>query len=268
MAPSLPCALAVGGLDPGGGAGIAADLRAFAAAGTFGCAAIAVLTVQSTAGLRRAYPVAAHKVTAQAEEVMGHQRVRAVKVGALGSRENVRAVARLMARYPDVPFVVDTPMRPTRGRGPLLPKEAGAALRDDLLPRATVVTLNVPEVRALLGARLRNLDDARLAAQRLAQEGPRVVLVKAGHMTGPLATDVAIVDGLAVELRARRLRIPPTHGSGCTLASLIAGRLAHSTSARPHGETILAALRWAKRVHHAALARTVRVGEGLRVLIF
>ena len=94
----VPCALAIGGLDPGGGAGLAADLRAFAAAGAFGCAVAAVLTVQSTAGLRAVMPLPAQDVTAQAVEVLRHQRVRAVKVGALGTAANVRAVARLLER--------------------------------------------------------------------------------------------------------------------------------------------------------------------------
>ena len=126
---ALPCALAIGGLDPGGGAGIAADLRAFAAAGAFGCAAAAVLTVQSTGGLRSVRSVPARELSAQVNEVMRHQRVRAVKVGALGGRENVRAVAKLLGRHADVPVVVDTPMLPTRGKGRLLAAGALAAVK-------------------------------------------------------------------------------------------------------------------------------------------
>src|SRR5215472_11976678 len=98
MAAFLPCALAIGGLDPGGGAGVIADVRAFAAAGAFGCAAVAILTVQSTAGLRSVRPVAPRDLEEQAAEVLRHQRVRAVKVGALGTAANVRAVAKLLAR--------------------------------------------------------------------------------------------------------------------------------------------------------------------------
>src|SRR5579872_6518423 len=145
-----PCALAIGGLDPGGGAGIAADLRAFDAAGAFGCAVASVVTVQSTAGLRSVHPVEARLVTAQAREVLLHQDVRAAKVGALGSAANVRAVARLFAR-PEaarIPLVVDTPMRATRARqagARLIADAALEALRRDLLPRATLVTVNLPE---------------------------------------------------------------------------------------------------------------------------
>lgn len=264
----MTCALAIGGLDPGGGAGIAADLRAFAAAGTFGCAALAALTVQSTAGLRSARAVPAARLMAQVEEVIAHQRVRAVKVGALVSGANVRAVARLMARHADIPFVVDTPIRPTKGKARLLAREAIATLRQELLPRATIVTLNVAEVHALLGTRVRTLQDAREAALRLVREGPRAVLVKGGHMTGREATDVVAIGGDIVQIRARRLTVAPIHGTGCTFAALIAGRLAHSSATHDDRRAIIAALRWAKRVHHAALERAAEVGDGLRVLTF
>jgi hydroxymethylpyrimidine kinase/phosphomethylpyrimidine kinase len=266
--PLLPCALAIGGLDPGGGAGLAADLRAFAAAGAFGCAAAAVLTVQSTAGLRSARAVPAREVTAQAAEVLRHQRVRAVKVGALGSVENVRAVARLLARHPDVPFVVDTPMRATRGRARLVAASALDAYRGELLPRATLVTVNLAEAGLLLGERVRTAGEAHDAARELARGGARAVLVKGGHMQGPSAIDVLAVGGEVVELRARRLAVGPTHGTGCTFASLIAGRLAVRASEPVGRDALVAAVRWAKRAHHAALSRAVLVGRGMRVIAF
>ncbi len=264
----MPCALAIGGLDPGGGAGIAADLRAITAAGAFGCAVAAVLTVQSTAGLRRVTAVPAREVTAQVAEVMRHQRVLSVKVGALGGRENVRAVAKLLAKYPDVPAIVDTPMLPTRGKTRLLAEGALEALKDVLLPRATLVTVNVDEAQALLGEPVRSVSEAHDAARALLSLGPRAALVKGGHLTGAHAADVLAMHGEVVELRARRLAIGPTHGSGCTFASLIAGRLAVSTSRRVDREALVGAIRWAKRVHHAALARTVDVGRGLRAIVF
>jgi hydroxymethylpyrimidine/phosphomethylpyrimidine kinase len=264
------CALAIGGLDPGGGAGILADLRAFARARVFGCAAVALLTVQSTAGLRRARALAARDVALQAEEVIAHQRVRAIKVGALGSVPNVRAVAHLLAAHPDIPAVVDTPIRPTRGRARLLAADAVAPLRAVLLPRATLVTVNVPEAELLAGRRIRSVEEARDAARALADLGPKAVLIKGGHLEGPEAIDVLAVGGALVELRARRLALPPMHGSGCTLASLIAGRLAHAPRSRGgvRPSAIVAATRWAKRAHHAALARAESVGAGARIVAF
>jgi hydroxymethylpyrimidine/phosphomethylpyrimidine kinase len=271
---TTPCALAIGGLDPGGGAGIAADLRAFAAAGAFGCAAVAVVTVQSTAGLRSVRAIPAREVAAQAGEVLRHQRVRAVKVGALGSEANVRAVAKLLAGYPAVPVVVDTPMLPTRGKARLLAARALAALREELLPRATLVTVNADEAGALLSEPVRTVGAAHDAARALVKMGARAVLVKGGHLgpaDGPSAVDVLAIGGEVVELRAKRLVIAPVHGTGCTLASLIAGRLAareEGAGARVDAEGLVAAIRWAKRVHHAALARAVDVGGGMRVLVF
>jgi hydroxymethylpyrimidine/phosphomethylpyrimidine kinase len=205
-------------------------------------------------------------------------------VGALGSAANVRAVARLLARYPAIPAVVDTPIRPTRGRDRLLAQRAVAALREELLPRATLATVNVAEAEALLGEPVRTLGDARDAARALTQLGARASLVKGGHLSGAMAVDVLAIGGALVELRARRLALAPMHGTGCTFASLVAGRLARGRATRgvPRDETthgrggaasrpdgdgeILAAVRWAKRTHHRALARAVDVGEGARVI--
>ncbi len=268
--PSLPCALAIGGLDPGGGAGVLADLRAFAAAGAFGCAAVALTTVQSTAGLRRVRSASPREVVSQAEEVLRSQRVRAVKVGALGSRGNVEAVARLLARHPSVPAVVDVPMRATRGRALLLSVDGVSAVKRELLGRATLVTVNLVEAEALLGERVRSVREARGAAQRLSDMGARAVLIKGGHMAGRSAIDVLAMDGAVTEFRAARLRVDATHGTGCTFASLIAGRLAVRAGGRERvdRDDVVLAVRWAKRVHHAALARSVDVGRGLRVIVF
>ena len=264
----LPCALAIGGIDPGGGAGVIADLRAFAAAGAFGCAAVAVITVQSTAGLRQVRAVPAKELTAQALEVLVHQRVRAIKVGALGTAENARAVGRILAGARAVPAVVDTPIRPTAGKGRLLAERAIAALRDDVVPRATVLTVNTEEAGILLGTRVETSSQARDAARGLLDLGPRAVLVKGGHLSGPTAIDVVALGESTTELRAPRLPGGPVHGTGCTFASLVAGRLATRGPAAVSGQTIVEALRWAKRTHHQALSRAATVGRGARVLVW
>jgi hydroxymethylpyrimidine/phosphomethylpyrimidine kinase len=269
--PRLPCALAIGGLDPGGGAGLAADLRAFAAAGVFGCAVASVLTVQSTAGLRAVRAVAPELVVAQAKEVLRNQRVRAVKVGALGTVANVRAVTRLLEGYRGVPVVVDTPMLPTRGRAGARLLAAGAVgTLWELLRLASLVTVNVDEVQALLGlgVRVRDVEEAREAAKRLVAMGPRAVIVKGGHLRGPVATDVLAVGAQVTELQARRVPVGAVHGTGCVLASLIAGRLARRAGrGRVVLDELTSAIRWAKRTHHAALARASDVGRGMRVLV-
>ena len=286
----LPCALTIAGLDPGGGAGIAADLRAFARAGAFGCAAIALTTVQSTRGLSRVVPFAAELVLAQAREVLVHQDVRAVKLGALGSRANVAAVAALLEEraFAGLPVVLDPVMVPSKVRGEqtkqsneksskksredarghgcsssakkpraLLDESALAIVRKRLLPRATVVTANTDEASALTGIPIRTLEDASTAAFALCMLGARAALVKGGHLRGDDATDViAFADGRMRTLSAPRLPIERRlHGGGCTLASLIAGRLAV-------GDPLDRALPWAKRTLQRALERLVDVGPG------
>jgi hydroxymethylpyrimidine/phosphomethylpyrimidine kinase len=142
-----------------------------------------------------------------------------------------------------------------------------------LLPVATVLTVNSEEAGALLGEPVRTIGEAHDAARALAAlgsrgagTGARAVVIKGGHLEGPSAIDVLAVGGEVVELRARRLALAPTHGTGCTFASLIAGRLARRDGERADLDAIVAAIRWAKRVHHTALSRTVSVGRGLEVL--
>jgi hydroxymethylpyrimidine/phosphomethylpyrimidine kinase len=275
----LACALAIGGVDPGGGAGLAADLRGIAFGGAFGCPVVAVVTVQSTSGLRSTEAVAAKLVLAQAREVMRHQRVRCVKTGALGSESNVRAVGDFLALHRHLPAIVDPVMAPSRGRGRLLSERALGAVRTHLLPRAALVTANVPEAEALTGQRVSSVSEAHDAALALCRLGARAALVKGGHMVGGAAIDVLAVrgdradgerDGPGIELRARRLRLPPLHGGGCTFAALVAGRVA--SDAREYAGSgialVLDAVRWAKKAHHRALGAARDVGGEMRVLVF
>ncbi len=280
--PPLPCVLAIGGLDPGGGAGVLADARAITRAGAFACASVAVLTVQSTSGMRAATAVAKSELIAECTEVLKNQRVRAIKVGALGSDENTRAIGDFLAIHRDIPAVVDTVMVPTRGRARLLEERAITALRDRVLPRAALVTVNAPEAEVLTGRRVTRLDEAHDAALALLALGCRAVLVKGGHLGGARAVDLLAIapsdardeDGRArpkvFELSARRIALAsPLHGGGCVLASLVAGRLAVHGEAYEADPTkaIVAAMRWAKRVHHEAIVGARDVGGDLRVLL-
>ncbi len=264
----LPCVLAIGGLDPGGGAGVVADVRAILHAGAFGCAAVAVLTVQSTSGMRSATVVPRSLVLAECMEVLKHQRVRAIKVGALGNEENARAVGDFLAIHRDLPAVVDTVMIPTRGRARLLEERAVSVLRTRVLPRAALVTVNAPEAEVLTGKRVTRLDEAHDAAMALLELGCRAVLVKGGHLGGPHAIDLFAVPTRVMELAAPRLRLPPLHGGGCALASLVAARLALAADDyRADPEHVLGdAVRWSKKTHHEALLRARDVGGDLRVI--
>lgn len=261
------CALSVGGLDPGGGAGVLADMRAFSRAGVLGCAVVATSTVQSTDGLRSARPVDTREVEAQAREVLRAQRVRAFKTGALGSVANVRAIARIAKKHPELPLVVDTVLLPSRGSARLLESSAVKALRDELLPCATLATVNVPEAEALSGLRVTRLAEAEIAAKKLLQSGAFAILVKGGHLSGKRATDLLVCkNGATLELTRERLALGPTHGTGCTFASLVAGRLAREEAPAQSFDELVDALKWAKRVHYDALEEARDVGGDLRVL--
>lgn len=284
--PPIPCVLAIGGLDPGGGAGVLADARAIARTGAFASAALAVLTVQSTSGMRSATAVSRRELIAECTEVVKHQRVRAIKVGALGSDENAGAIGDFLAIHRDLPAVVDTVMVPTRGRARLLDERAVSVMRDRVIGRAALVTVNGPEAEVLTGRRVTRLDEAHDAVLALLGLGVRAVLLKGGHLGGPRAVDVL---GIAASgeprsgrdprgapqprlilLSASRLALPPFHGGGCILASLIAGRLAMTEEAyrADPSAALVAAVRWSKKLHHAALRRTRDVGGDLRVLVF
>lgn len=251
------------GLDPSGGAGIAADLRAFAAAGAWGCAVASVLTVQSTAGLVSAHPVAAALLAAQLVEVLAHHPVRVIKTGALGNAANVRVLLDVLASRPRLPLVVDPVLSPTRGRGARLLVEANDVLLA-LCGRATLVTPNAREASVLTGIAVHDVASMERAARALLDTGARAVLVKGGHVAGKHAVDVLVTRRATTHLRARRLDVAETHGTGCTLASLIAGRLA--ASRRIDDAELVAATRWAKRRLGRALARARSVGDGLLVL--
>lgn len=255
------CVLAIGGLDPGGGAGILADARAIGRAGAFACAAASLLTVQSTSGVRTVTPVPAKELIAECTEVLRNQDVRAIKVGALGSEENVRKVGELLAIHKDIPSVVDTVMLPSRGRARLLDEDGIRVMKDKLLRRATLVTANAPEAAALTGKRVTRLAEAEAAAREIAELGPKAVLLKGGHLSGDEAVDLLFVDGEITKLRAKRLKLrAPVHGGGCALASLIAGRLTR--------DALPDAVAWAKRKHHEALEHAIDIGGDMHVLVF
>lgn len=268
----LPTALTIAGLDPSGGAGITADLRSFAAAGAWGTAVCAALTVQSTRGVRAVHAVSSKLVIEQAEEVISDALVRAIKTGALGSAANVRAVARLIERNETIPAVVDPVMLPSRdaseGEGERARLDgAGAISALQRLARvATLVTPNLTEAGALLGATITSDAEARDAAVALVEAGSHAALVKGGHGKGAEAVDWLVVGAQTkkvVRIARPRLRTPPIHGTGCTLAALIAGRLAARSVGRlPETNELVAAVRWARGRLDAAIRAPLTTGRG------
>jgi hydroxymethylpyrimidine/phosphomethylpyrimidine kinase len=224
-------ALTIAGSDSGGGAGIQADLKTFAAHGVFGTSAITAITAQNTLGVTMWVALSADVVTAQIEAVAGDIGADAVKVGMLGSAAIVEAVAAAIADL-DLPLVVVDPVMIAKGGERLLERDAIDVLRAELLPRAHLVTPNVPEAETLSGLPVRTVEEMRAAGMRILDLGPRVVLVKGGHLEGPESVDVACTREGSFELRLARIATRSTHGTGCTLSSAIAANLARGLDDR------------------------------------
>jgi hydroxymethylpyrimidine/phosphomethylpyrimidine kinase len=247
-----PIALTIAGSDPSGGAGIQADLKTFHQFGVYGEAVITLLTVQNTRGVARVEVMSPDLVRDQIAAVLEDMPPDAIKTGALGSIDVVRAVADC-ARDFACPLVIDPVMISKHG-APLLPDEAVAIVREELLPRATLVTPNVPEAEALTGLKIRTLDDVRRAACAIRAMGARSVLIKGGHLEGD-ATDI-LYDGTAwTDFPSPRIATRHTHGTGCTYSAAITASLAA-------GLPLAEAVARGKRFIHEAIRTNPGLGRG------
>jgi hydroxymethylpyrimidine/phosphomethylpyrimidine kinase len=253
-----PIALTIAGSDSSGGAGIQADLKTFSALGVYGASVITALTAQNTIGVQGVHPVPHAFVAAQMSSVLGDLSVRAIKTGMLADAEIIRAVVdSLAALAPDLPLVVDPVMVATSG-DVLLAPNAIETVKSRLIPRATLITPNLPEAAELLGAPVaRTEQDARDQIAGLVNLGARAVLLKGGHGDGSEAVDLLAIEGRVIRLAEPRIDTLNTHGTGCTLSAAIAARLAL-------GDNLETAVRHAKAYVHAAIAagRSLGVGHG------
>jgi hydroxymethylpyrimidine/phosphomethylpyrimidine kinase len=246
-------ALTIAGSDSGGGAGIQADLKTFAALGVYGTSAITAVTAQNTLGVRGWEPVSETIVVAQIEAVIEDIGADAVKIGMLATAGIVEAVRRTIVRLNLRRIVLD-PVMIAKGGDRLLQQGAVDALRT-LLAHAHVVTPNIPEAEALAGMPIQSLDDMREAGRRILLLGPRVVLVKGGHREGPDSIDVACTASGEFEIHGPRLAGRNTHGTGCTLSSAIAANLAQGLSDED-------ALRRARVYLEGAIRHAPEIGTG------
>jgi hydroxymethylpyrimidine/phosphomethylpyrimidine kinase len=220
----IPIALTVAGSDPSGGAGIQADLKTFQAHGVYGQAVISLLTVQSADRVRRVSPVAETLIAEQLDALWADMPPMAAKTGALPSAAAVKAVADSF-RGRDCPLVVDPVLQPTEG-APLASSDVLAALREFLLPVATLLTPNAGEAEALTGVKVHDVASAMQAGRALLAAGASNVLVKGGHLAGD-AVDVLVgEDGTEMLLSAARVPAAHTHGTGCTYSAAICAQLA------------------------------------------
>ena len=245
-------ALTIAGSDPSGGAGIAADLKTFHQFGVYGEAVITLLTVQNSVRVSRVEVLAPELVLEQLAAVIEDIPPAAAKTGALGSAAMVRAVAEA-ARGFAFPLVVDPVMVSKHGLS-LLAEEAASAIREELLPRAFLVTPNVPEAETLTGLAIRDRHGMRAAAQHLRDMGARAVLIKSGHLEGE-ATDILLAGNDWHEFPGARVATHHTHGTGCTYSAAITAYLAL-------GLPLPDAVARAKRFIQAAIASNPGLGQG------
>ena len=246
-------ALTIAGSDSGGGAGIQADLKTFAALGVFGMSALTAITAQNTLGVTAVHEIPTEIVAAQIDAVLTDIGADAVKTGMIASSEIIRTVAAKVREHGISTLVVDPVMVATSGDR-LLREDAVEALRTELLPLATVVTPNLPEAAVLIGQEVTSLEGMRDAARAIVGLGAKSVLVKGGHLAGD-AVDVFYDGSGFTELPARRIETTSTHGTGCTLASAIAALLAR-------GGSLESAIGNAKVYVTAAIERAYPIGQG------
>lgn len=251
-------ALTIAGSDSGGGAGIQADLKTFAACGVYGTSALTAVTAQNTLGVTAWEAISTELVVAQIEAVAGDLPPQAVKTGMLATAAIVEAVAAAIGGL-DLPNLVVDPVMIAKGGDRLLRDDAVAAIKVHLLKLAEVVTPNIPEAEVLAGGSIRTIADMRAAARRIRALGPRVVVVKGGHMdaadAGGVVIDIVCTPDEEFELRGSRLETRHTHGTGCTFAAATAAFLAQD-------HAVDEALRHAREYLEGAIRHAPGLGQG------
>ena len=252
---TTPAALTIAGSDSSGGAGIQADLKTFAALGVYGASVITALTAQNTQGVTGIHQVPADFVTAQIDAVFADLDVGAVKIGMVAEPSVIEAIAAGLQRWSPRHVVLDPVMVATSGDR-LLAEDAVEALRAKLVPRATILTPNLPEAAALLGEPVASSEAAiESQGRRLLALGCPAVLIKGGHGQGSESIDYLVRESGAIALAAPRVATQNTHGTGCSLSSAIAAGLAR-------GEDLETAVRGAKAFVSAAITASDRFSVG------
>ncbi len=259
MAKVIPNVLTIAGVDPSGGAGVLADIKAISALGGYGCGVIAALTAQNTQAVTGVLPIPAEFVKAQLDTLFEDVRIDAVKIGMLADVEVIKVVAETLKKY-QPKFIVLDPVMVAKSGDRLLPEDAVEALKTYLLPLATVLTPNLPEAAALVNQKEITSQEEMLALAKdllgLMNENAWLLL-KAGHLSGSDVPDLLIRGDEALIFNSTRIETKNTHGTGCTLSSALATLL-------PQCETVAEATRKAKDYITAAIAKSdeLQVGHG------
>jgi hydroxymethylpyrimidine/phosphomethylpyrimidine kinase len=248
-----PILLTIAGFDPSCGAGVAADLKTFAAHNCYGVAAITALTVQSTQGVRAVHATPAAILRGQLDALAEDAVFAGVKIGMLANRANASVIADFLDSHAYAHVVLDPVSRPTAGTGELLDAAGLKFVRDDLLKRATVITPNIPEAEFLTGMEVKDLNGMKADGQRLLEMGARAVIVTGGHLEKPI--DVLCEGNNTEMFGGDHVKSPNTHGSGCTFSSAIAAQLACNQQLRD-------AVILAKAYVTKAIEKSYQTGKG------
>lgn len=248
-----PLLLSIAGFDPSCGAGVAADLKTFAAHNCYGIAAITALTVQSTQGVKGTYPIPASVLREQLDALTADMDIAAVKIGMLANRTNVAAVAEFLDKNRFAHVVLDPVISPSAGQGELLDSSGVKLLREELMKRATVVTPNMNEAALLSGIEVKDIAGMKAAAQKIAELGAKTVIITGGHLEKPV--DLLYENGEMNSFGGDHAKSENTHGSGCTFASAIAAQLAL-------GQQLREALILAKAYVFKAIEKSYGIGKG------
>jgi hydroxymethylpyrimidine/phosphomethylpyrimidine kinase len=252
-------ALTIAGSDSGGGAGIQADLKTFAAHGVFGMSAITALTAQNTIGVQGVFEIPSDFVGEQIDSVLRDIGADAVKIGMLSNVSIIGTVAAKIAEYALKPVVLD-PVMVAKGGDSLLREDAKAALIARLLPLATIVTPNLPEAEVLCGFAIHGTEDMHRAARAIIALGPKAVVVKGGHLDDRKQSVDILFDGIDfTEFPAARIESKNTHGTGCTFSSAIAASLALGLPLR---DAVRAAKAYVTRIIEASVDLGIGHGHG------
>ncbi len=252
-------AVTIAGSDSSGGAGVQADLKTFSALGVYGASVLAALTAQNTQGVQGIHGVPPEFVRQQMDSIFSDLAVGAVKIGMLATPEVIETVAEGLLAHNVHTVVLDTVMVAKSG-DPLLRPEAVDTLRDRLVPRAMVITPNLPEAARLLDAeQARNESEMREQAKALLALGPGAVLIKGGHSGGTEATDLLVTRDNVTRLPAKRIATRNTHGTGCTLSSAVAAELAKGQALE---EAVVAAKAYLTAALGAADSLRIGLGQG------
>ena len=249
-----PRVLTVAGSDCSGGAGIQADIKTITVLGGYASSAITALTAQNSLGVREISTVPAAFMAKQMTAVLEDIGADVIKIGMLGAADVILAVAAVLEKYPDIPVVLDPLMVATSGDR-LIGPEGLETLKTHLIPKAELLTPNIPEAETLTGLSITCLDDMKKAASELLKLGCRVVLVKGGHLEGEQITDLLADQGGDEIFTGKRIKTRHSHGTGCTLSSAIAVFLAS-------GLPLKKAVALAREYVVKAMVSAPRLGEG------